>query len=148
MIWDIYDGPRTGITDYKSQPCHFTCKLDPEGGYSEQFELAPIKNDLLKLAKEQWAIYQDWEMKFHSEKVEANTHPGNKGINFRYEQLEEMIQLQIKSLHKIRCLFSGKFRALPNQEELPVGVLRELEVEWEVYSPNQPLNTMPKSGAP
>ena len=136
MVWDIYDRARSGIANYKSEPCYFNCRLDPEGGYSEQFELAPISNELLELATKQWKIYRTWEMKYHTGKVKLETHPGNKGIDKKYDELDELIKDGKNKLHKYRCLFTGSFRALPDQDHLPDGVLREVEVEWQVYSPN------------
>lgn len=134
MVWDIYDGPRTGIANYKSEPCYFNCRLDPEGGYSDEFELSRIPDSLLKIAQEQWAIYRSWEMKYHNRNAHLKTHPGHAGVNEKYDELEFLIKDALGKLKMYRCLFNAKFQALPNQEHLPVGVLRELEVEWQVYS--------------
>lgn len=135
MIWDIYDGPRSGIANYDSKPCYFNCWSDPGGGYTERFELARMPDELLKKAKEQWVIYRSWEMEYHTGKVRLETHPGNKGVNPRYDELDDLIKEGISKLHKYRCLFTANFRSLPGQEQLPDGVLRDLEVEWKPYSP-------------
>ena len=133
MIWDIYDGPRSGIADYKSEPCYFNCRLDPEGGYSEQFELSPISSELFQMTQEQWDIYRTWEMKYHMGHESLKTHPGNIGTNKRYDELDTLIKAATGKLHMYRCLFTGNFKALLGQDELPDGVLRELQVEWQVY---------------
>ena len=140
MIWDIYDGPRSGIANYNSEPCYFYCRLDPAGGYSDEFELSLISDELLQLAHEQWKIYRTWEMQYHKGEVSLETHPGNIGTNERYDELDIQIKAGIGKLQKYRCLFTASFQAIPNKDQLPEGVLRDLQVEWQVYSPNKRVN--------
>jgi hypothetical protein len=130
MIWDIYDGPRSGLTDYKGVPHYFNCILADEGGYSEEFELFPIDSNFLSLAKEQWKIYREWEAKYHTGNEVLETHPGNRGLNTRYDELQDELDAKMKKLVKLDILCSANFQPLPNQSELPDVVLRDLEVEW------------------
>ncbi|WP_332860207.1 hypothetical protein [Janthinobacterium svalbardensis] len=48
MVWDLYDGPRKGITSGDA--------------YAQHFPLTPIGAPLLALAVEQWQIFRCWEL--------------------------------------------------------------------------------------
>lgn len=130
MVWDLYDGVRSGIADYTGQPHYFNCLFD-EGvnDFSDDFELTPIDRELLVLAQEQWDIYRAWELEFHSGRVDKDTHPGNRGVNGRYDELEDLIKRRLKLLHPVATA-QGNFSAKEVQPELPDGCLREMEVEW------------------
>ena len=135
MIWDIYDGVRTGLAEYDGRPHYFKCLWDePNENYSERFELSPIDATFLNAATQQWKIYREWELKFHTGMVTLETHPGHRGTNQKYDELEDEVNLAIKKLVPLKDKFIPKFRALPNQDTLPTGVLRELEVKWNVIS--------------
>ena len=87
MVWDIYDGVRSGVALYRGEPHYFDCEFDDEaGGYTNVFRLWPIDQNLLTQATEQWQIYRSWELRFHSGEVAVETHPGNRGQNARYER--------------------------------------------------------------
>ena len=134
MVWDYYDGPRIGLADHESHPCFFSCRRDSNGEYTNQFELAPIDAEFLEIATEQWNIFRKWEAQYHLDEVSIDSHPGKGEINPRYDELENRIQEKINSLHKIRCLFVGHFRPLSNQDDLSTGVMKDLEVEWKVFT--------------
>lgn len=132
MIWDYYDGVRSGLTECNGRPHYFNCLWDePKGNYSEKFELSPIDASFLKAATTQWNIYREWELKFHTGLVQLETHPGNRGVNQEYDNLEDILHKKLKTLIKLKHEFSAKFRPLPNQDSLPTGVWRDLEVQWE-----------------
>ena len=92
MIWDIYDGPRSGIATFQGEPHYFWCDFENVQYGHEVFKLAPIAPDLLAIATENWAIYRAWELKFHSGLVESASHPGHGGIDQRYDELNERIE--------------------------------------------------------
>lgn len=130
MVWDLYDGVRSGIADYAGQPHYFNCLFDEGAGdFSDDFELTPVEHELLTLAQEQWAIYRAWELEFHSGRVELDTHPGHRGVNTRYDELDDLIKNKLKSVKPVATV-QAKFSAKEKQPELPEGCLREMEVEW------------------
>ena len=132
MVWDYYDGPRSGIADFNGSPDYFSCELCAvDGEYLDKFKLAPIDIAFLCIAKENWAIYKKWEAKFHAGLVELNSHPGHGGIDERYDELEMELQGLIKKLAALDKRYVPQFRAIDSQGEHRVGVLRELEVFWE-----------------
>jgi hypothetical protein len=131
MVWDIYDGVRSGIADYRGRPHYFDCALDPDnGGYADAYELWPIDRQLLALATERWALYRAWERRFHSGEVPGETHPGHRGQNHRYDELGDRIDQWLKMRGPAARRALAEFRACADQRELPYGCLREVEVEW------------------
>jgi hypothetical protein len=129
-VWDFYDGPRTGISFHCGVPHHFDCQWDNEADeYSDVYLLSPVSKELLSHAEEQWQIFRQWELAFHQGEVPAYSHPGNKGQNCRYDELDESLRSMLATRTPIGR-FHGLFRAVSGQVERPLGVLRELEVAW------------------
>ena len=135
---DYYDGPRSGIAEYRGQPHHYNCEWnEAKGDYAETFMLTPIDQETLALAMEQWAIWRQWEGAFHRGEVPQSTHPGIAGASPRYAELETTLTARI-SRQPIRAKRARpEFRA-PEQASLPPGVIRELEVEWTDVEPITP----------
>ena len=131
MVWDFYDGVRSGIADYEGRPHYFECPFDAEAqDFAETYDLYPICDETLELAQEQWAIYRAWELSFHSGKALHESHPGHGGVDSRYDELESRIQGSIK-VQPMSASASGTFTRKEDQPELPVGCIAELEVDWE-----------------
>jgi len=130
-VWEYYDGPRTGIADYRGHPHYFTCSWDPSSDdYSSTFALSPIKPETLALAMEQWALWREWEVAFHSGQASSESHPGRGGRNKRYDELQQLLQLHLDALPSASLMLHASFQPLPDIAETPVGVMRELQVEW------------------
>jgi hypothetical protein len=131
MVWDLYDGVRSGLACFRGQPHYFDCELDSvDAGYTDIYRLWPIDQELLALATEQWQIYRSWERRFHSGKVSMETHPGHRGQNARYDDLEDEIDRCLNLLGAPACRARGEFRARDGQPDLPPGCLAEMEVQW------------------
>jgi hypothetical protein len=135
MVWDLYDGARSGLACFRGQPHYFDCELDPvDGGYTEIYRLWPIDQGLLALATEQWQIYRSWERRFHSGEESVETHPGHRGQNARYDDLDDEIDRRLILLGSPACRARGEFRARDGQPDLPPGCLREMEAQWTVVA--------------
>lgn len=131
MVWDFYDGVRSGIADYRGAPNHFDCAFDGDKDeYSDVYRLWPVDSELLDLATEQWHRYTAWERRVHSGEVSRETHPGHRGQDPRYDELEDRIDHRLKALGAPVSRALATFRACSDAPELPAGNLRELEVEW------------------
>ncbi len=131
MIWDIYDGPRTGIALHNGLPHFFRCLFSEEtDDYSEFFELCPITTGFLEKAQRQWQIYREWESLFHNGKASLETHPGHRNVDAEYDELEDWLSAAVGKLQPIDGFYKADFRALPGQDRLASGILRELEVTW------------------
>ena len=89
-VWDLYDGVRSGIADYRGEP-HFFESLfsDDDDQCIDEFKLTPIDRRTLELAQEQWAIYRVWEKRFRSGAEPLETHPGHGGVGGRFRAREE-----------------------------------------------------------
>lgn len=122
-VKEYYDGPRSGIADYCGQPHHYQCEWDEaRHDYAESFLLAPVDQETLTLAMEQWTIWEGWEAAFRRGEVPELTHPGRAGTNPRYAELEATLtaRTSLQPAHAIR--------ARPVFRE--PGVTWESEVEW------------------
>jgi hypothetical protein len=131
VIWDLYDGVRTGVADLDGTPHYFASQYD-EGpdDYSDNFKLYPVGAEFMRRAARNWNIYRAWERKFHNGETDLKTHPGHGGIDAEYDELRSWLDKQVVLLEALPSLYRAKFRALPGQEGLPAGMLRELEVIW------------------
>lgn len=75
-VTDYCDGPRKGIANYQGKPHLFECIFDEsKDNYSELFWLAPVDAETFRFAMEDWAIWQRWELAFHSGKTDISMHP-------------------------------------------------------------------------
>ncbi len=136
MVWDLYDGVRSGLASYGGAPHYFECELDQvQGGYAERYLLWPIDQKLLTLATEQWQIYRAWEMSFHLGEVPIETHPGYRGQSPRYDELQDQIDRHLSSRGTSAHRALADFRPIGDQPDLPAGCLREMEVEWGPVCP-------------
>ena len=122
-------GVRTGVADFHGRPHYFRC-IFSNGDYTEQFELQPLEPALFDATKEQWAIYRDWERRFHSGEAPLDTHPGHGGVVPRYDELELTIRAGLAAINGSPKVAHASFRAVANQPDLPDGCLREMEVQW------------------
>jgi len=130
MVWDIYDGIRSGIADYFGEPHYFECIFDDQKyEYSNTFELKLIDHETLIEAQEQWSIYRTWEEKFHAGSESAETHPGRGGVSCRYDELERLVKEKLETMPVVAS-GTAVFQEKIEQPQLPDGCLREMEVEW------------------
>jgi hypothetical protein len=130
-VWDLYDGVRTGIADLNGAPHYFSSLYDETADeYSDNFKLYPVGPEFTQRAMRKWDIYRAWERKFHNGEADLKTHPGHRGIDTEYDELQSWLDDEIARLQALPTLYRAKFRELPAQEGLPRGMLRELEVAW------------------
>jgi hypothetical protein len=130
-IWGYWDGPRTGLADYRGRAHHYQCEWShAEDDYGDVFALTPVDHETLALAMEQWSIWREWELAFHRGEVPQSTHPGMEGTHPRYSDLEARIQAALSAKHVQSLRAVASFRVRPGEPNPPPGVMRELEVEW------------------
>jgi len=73
---DWYDGPRSGVADFDGVPHRFVAQFDELSGYLDTFTLFPICPAELALEIEQSNIFLDWNRRYKSGELAAETHPG------------------------------------------------------------------------
>ena len=135
IIWDLYDGVRTGVADFTGTPHYFASLFDETADdYSDNFKLYPVGPEFMERAMRQWDIYRAWDRKFRNGETSLKTHPGHGGINAEYDELKSWLDNEKRRLRELPTLYKAKFRELPGQEDLPHGMLRVLEVAWSPSS--------------
>ena len=92
-VVDYYDGPREGIADYRGKPHPYVCISDKAtGAYPATFLLAPLNAEIFRLAMEDWAIWQRWELAHRSGKTDLSTHPALPHESERHKELEGILK--------------------------------------------------------
>ncbi len=87
-IWDFYDGPRTGIAEFKGIPHYFERVFDESADdYSNFFRLSPVGEEFLQHAAQRWVIFKSWEARFHRGLVSTESHPGHGKFDTEYDRL-------------------------------------------------------------
>jgi hypothetical protein len=90
---DWYDGPRAGIADISGQPHRFSSLFDEaQDQYLGTFLVWPVDKDILALEIEQWQIFVDWNVRFESGEAHVESHPGNGGLDPRWDELEMLLE--------------------------------------------------------
>lgn len=123
-VVDYYDGPRKGIADYQGKPHLYEC-ID----YSDSFLLAPLDAEAFQFAMEDWAIWQRWELAYHTGKADLSTHPALPHESERHQELESILEKMLVIDRAKAVTRIGHFEAMGG-ETLPKGVLRPLQVKW------------------
>ena len=125
-----YDGPRKGIADYQGEPHIYECIFDEsKGNCSEIFRLAPIAEETFRAAMEDWAIWQRYELAYHSGKADLSSHPALPHETQRHSELEAILdKVLVIDVPKASTRI-GRFEPVGNVD-LPRGVLRPLQVNW------------------
>lgn len=126
---DYWDGPRGGIADFDGLPHVYESEWsDAEDDYAPTYRLSPVTAEVLKLALEDWAIWERWSIAFHAGTTTRETHPALPEDRMRHEELKAKLQdrLQIDPENFVRA--RGKFRGAPGWDR--TGLV-PLEVEWE-----------------
>ncbi len=135
MVWDFYDGVRSGIALHEARPYYFECEFDEdEGEYSDIFGLWPVDEALLALATEQWKIFRDWQDRFHRENPPSETHPGYRGQDTRYDEIEDRIDDFLRSRGLTAYRMTAVFEPRMEQPEVPRGVIKQLDVTWQAVA--------------
>ena len=115
---NFYDGPRSGIADYRGKPHRYDCQFDEDSDdWTDTFVLTPIARDTFELALEKWAIWRKWETAYHEGRVPHSSHPGHGGQDRRYDELSEILKRRLteKSAEAVRA--KGCFRVRPQDRK-------------------------------
>lgn len=130
-VYDYYDGPRKGIASFLGKPHLYECIFDEtKDDYSDLFRLTPIGEDTLRLAQEDWDIWQRWEYAFHNGKAQVDTHPALPVDASRHAELKRILDNAMVTDPKTAIVRVGLFDVLGDHRDLPKGVLRPLQVKW------------------
>jgi hypothetical protein len=130
-VWDYYDGPRSGVADYRNLPHYFECGWDAgNSNFGDVFALTTLDEETFSVACEQWEIWRKWELAFHDGRVPLESHPGHGGIDARYDELETILNSRISLIGGPRTFARASFSTALPVEDVPPGMMRTLVVDW------------------
>ncbi|MET9888104.1 hypothetical protein ABZZ20_34280 [Streptomyces sp. NPDC006430] len=101
-----YSGPRAGLADVDGRPHYFQ---GYDWGEADEYSVWPASNAAVELEREQWAIFARWNELHEAGTVGPETHPGQGGIDARYDEL---------------ALLLAPYRQAPDDARHLVGELR------------------------
>lgn len=84
-----YDGPRKGLAVINGAS-HYFEGLDYADDAGEYF-VWPASEAAMTMEREQWAIFARWNERYEAGTVESGSHPGNGGIDARYDELASLL---------------------------------------------------------
>lgn len=90
-----YDGPRAGVAAIAGVPHRFKSMYDDdEDNFPGTFLVWPVTQENFDLEVEQWRIFVDWNTNYELGLTHVDTHPGQGGIDVRWDELEVALHTQ------------------------------------------------------
>jgi hypothetical protein len=88
-----YDGPRSGLAAVQGVTHYFHALHDYNWHDDEDdvYLVWPTDERVLAEEREQWAIFVEWCRQSEAGCASAEGHPGNGGVNPRYDELEDQL---------------------------------------------------------
>jgi hypothetical protein len=127
---DYYDGPRQGIADFGGVPHLYVSEWDDGANIdANTFKLSPVRRRVLALALEAWAIWRRWETALHQGRTTPQTHPALPDERSRRDELEEILDRELKIDEHGYVRAQGDFRPLDDPAWNGFG-WRPLQVHW------------------
>jgi hypothetical protein len=136
-VIDYFDGPVSGIANYKGQPHFydliFSMETDDydrrEDGFG-LFCLRPVDEPTLRLALEDWEIWKRWHRAFAGGKTSSETHPALPEDRRRHSEIKAILDAQLQTECVGRFETRGKFNICKRSETSGLQPNAEWEVEW------------------
>jgi hypothetical protein len=86
-----YDGPRVGLADIGGKPHYFDGYDQYLCDKADQYRVWPTSAAVLGLEREQWAIFVRWNECYEAGTVGPESHPGQGGIDARYDEVDVLL---------------------------------------------------------
>lgn len=136
-VTDFYDRPRGGVAFFEGQPHVYACYFDEASdAYSDNYFLMPIDDDLLALAKEDWAIWLRWRVAFDRGEVALETHPALPSDRPRHAEIVRLSQGMFEIDPARSVLRHGRFR----RGRVHYSTAIDAEVAWSAPIDPVPIN--------
>ena len=127
---EYYDGPRTGVANFRGEPHFYECIFEENrSDYSNLFQLTPIDQKTFELALAAWRIWRKWEIAYHEGKVKWESHPALQVDTAKYRKMTRRLEGLLKTDPQKSITRIGQFAPIANQK-LPKGVLFYFQVRW------------------
>ncbi|MFH9968967.1 hypothetical protein ACH4PR_48175 [Streptomyces mirabilis] len=104
-----YSGPRAGLADVDGKPHYFQGNDWNDADEADEYSVWPASFAVVELEREQWAIFARWNERREAGRVGPETHPGQGGIDARYDGL---------------ALLLAQYRQAPDDARRLVGEVR------------------------
>ncbi|MES4890036.1 hypothetical protein [Streptomyces sp. NPDC096012] len=82
-----HDGPRAGLADIEGRPHYFLNDDYDHADEADEYRVWPASEAAVDLEREQWAIFARWNERYEAGSVGPETHPGQGGLDARYDEL-------------------------------------------------------------
>ncbi|MFG2006038.1 hypothetical protein ACGFNU_43500 [Spirillospora sp. NPDC048911] len=88
---DWYDGPRAGLAEVDGRAHYFESRNYVDLVEEAEYYLWPASDDAVTMEREQWAIYVEWNRRYEAGEAGTESHPGNGGVDMRYDELTSLL---------------------------------------------------------
>lgn len=128
---DYYDGPRSGIANFRGMPHEYTCPFEHwKDEYEDLYELRLVDEETFQLALEEWARWIRWEDAYHAGTVSQDTHPALPIDRQRHDEIAPILAARLAALPGPVTRARGTFRPTPGHYHAGRG--RWMQVRWSV----------------
>ncbi|MFI0412238.1 hypothetical protein [Actinomadura sp. 3N508] len=86
-----YDGPQKGLAVISGAPHYFEARDHHLADDADEYVVWPASEAAVAMEREQWAIFARWNERYEAGLVEPDSHPGNGGIDARYDELASLL---------------------------------------------------------
>ncbi|MFJ4988586.1 hypothetical protein ACIP9H_32895 [Streptomyces sp. NPDC088732] len=86
-----YDGPRAGLADVDGRPHYFLSEDYSHADLADEYSVWPASDAAVEWEREQWAIFARWNERYEAGTAGPETHPGEGGIDARYDELNLLL---------------------------------------------------------
>ncbi|WP_395292266.1 hypothetical protein ACF9IK_00610 [Kitasatospora hibisci] len=87
-----HDGPRAGLADVHGMPHYFQGHNYDHADEADEYLVWPASEAAVVLEREQWAIFVRWNERYQAGTVGPESHPGQGGIDARYDELALLLK--------------------------------------------------------
>jgi hypothetical protein len=95
--YNWYDGPRSGVADYKGKPYYFESQWEDLNNLeSDSFKLSPISKNLLSLVIEYWQLWKKLEEAYKQGLTTQETHPFLPSDAHEGKRLDQILKNELK----------------------------------------------------
>lgn len=88
-----YDGPVAGLADVHGKAHYFRRVNDynRHAGTDDHYDVWPATPEAVQLELENWRRFAAWNERFEAGESTVETHPGQGGIDVRYDEIEHLL---------------------------------------------------------
>ncbi|MFC5188028.1 hypothetical protein [Actinomadura harenae] len=124
---DWYDGLRAGLAEIDGTVHYFESSNYVDLVDEVIYYVWPATDQVAALEREQWAIYVEWNRRYEAGEAWPGNHPGHRGVDARYDELESLLTPHRQAPADARPL-QAEWRFGPGNRYQPEGI--DTWVRW------------------